>query len=207
MANKRNTTFQHCAKYPGSAKFRTGKPVRTPTFLPISRDIIVLGIDPGEIPGYAILENGEYITSGTAIDPIEKQNIVMLVRSISVSKHLPLLFIAENWPSPFLPDRRRMSHESILGMGQNWGLWLQEIQKIPKQYRIIDRIDTLEWRKFYGIQRCNKIQAKSLALPIASQIAKKEIDDHNEAEAILIANVGGYLRPKIKGGLKCQIGN
>lgn len=210
MRQKRNTTYLQTRK--GKPLILAGDPAGIPTFLPIIRNIVVLGIDSGKIPGYAILECGEYVTSGIAEDPFTKCDAIIAARTISFQKHLPLLFIAENWPAPFLPDGRRMSHDSILGMGQNWGLWLQEIQKIPEQYRIVVRIDTLEWRRFYGTNTCSKQQAKRLALILAAQIANKPIDDHNEAEAILLAKVGCYLNPnfgsgKTKGGTHVRSAN
>lgn len=213
MRQKKNTTYlERLIRQPGKASIRAGKPVKTPPFLPIARNIIVCGIDSGQIPGYAIVKNAEYVTSGIAKDPYDKVRVVMKARIISLDTHLPLLFLAENWPAPFLPDRRRMSHDSILGMGQNWGLWLQEIQKIPEQYRIVVRIDTLEWRKFYGTNTCSKQQAKQLALILAAQIANKSIDNHNEAEGILLAKVGCYLNPnfgsgKTKGGTHVRSSN
>lgn len=181
---------------PAVAKRRTGKPVKTPTFLPIPRESIVLGIDSGATPGYGILDSGDYVQSGVAIEPERREYAVRKSRELSLRANLPLLFISENWPSAFLPNGKRMSHESILGMGMNWGLWLQEILKLPKQIYILERINVLDWRKFYGISRCNKAQAKRFSLPLASQIANKTITDHNEAEGILIAKVGCYLRKK-----------
>lgn len=195
MARRKMTTYP-MNRPQVNAKFLTGSPVKAPTFLPLPRESIVLGIDPGETPGYGIFDSGDYVESGIAIEPEVKEYAVGLAREYSFKKNRPLLFIAENWPSPFLPDRKRMSHESILGMGMNWGLWLQEIKKLPKQVYALERINVLDWRKFYGTSQCNKAQAKRFSLLLASDIAKKTITDHNEAEGILIAKVGCYLRKK-----------
>lgn len=170
---------------------------RVPTFLPIPQERVVLGIDPGETAGWSIFANGIYIESGASKRSRIKYYAVQTALSLSKCNHTSLIIVAEKWNKPFLPDRKRMSYESVLGMGMNWGMWLQEIYtRISDDFKNIYRINTLHWRKFYGLQRCNRNQAKTMAIPIASDIACHAIGDHNEAEAILIGKVGCYLELK-----------
>jgi len=180
------------SRKPGNAKPRARRRARTPTLLAVPLPHVVLGIDPGAITGYAIFVNGEYHHSEVAGIAYTRHLVVQYACEIATDIHQPLLVIAETWPSSFLPNGKRMSHDSIIGMGVNWGKWLQEIEMFMGAKPNVTLIDTLVWRKHYGLHRYAREQAKTMAVAIATKITNKQIKDHNEAEAILIAQLGCY---------------
>lgn len=157
---------------------------------------LIAGIDSGEVSGFSMWQCGTYIGSEVVNTAEQRERMIQIAYRRSLQLSLPLIFVAETWPSGYLPNRKRMSHKSLLGMGMNWGKWLQEIEKLPQPKNLdeikILRVENQVWRKPHGLNKYSKDQAKKMALAICQNDIDKDIIDHNQAEATLIGAFGAF---------------
>lgn len=144
-------------------------------------------LDPGKTSGYALARNNaveDLVFHGHLRTATARRDVCRRVREYAEDVGLPLVVVAESWPG------RWPSQKSALGMGRNWGRWIDhvELELGVKEDHIL-RVSFQRWRNdIYGPELCKEAREsddddawKKLAMSYAG------VDDHNEAEAMCIA--------------------
>jgi len=173
---------------------------------------IILAIDPGAISGWAILDSEiGFIDSGFG-SPFKIANDVVgsFIRhsrgivegeSFKESRSDMLLgsreekIVIEKWTAGGWK-----SHKTLIGMGKNLAPWEWAIKNYKIPARSIVRTYPQTWRsKIFGRGISNILDQKSRAILIAQNLVehKKNIHDHNEADAICIARWAQFQEPLI----------
>jgi hypothetical protein len=167
---------------------------------------IIIGIDSGETSGAAVLLDGklmpDYLHDPTPAHGMtsyghittnrERFTVVSNSFYTGASRRTgvsAILFLFEDWPSPYLPNKKRMGHKQLLSMGENRGRWLETIEIRLRDYEITN-VATRTWRKGYGLNGYPKEQVKKMAIDVANKLFNIKVVDDNEAEALLIAYWG-----------------
>lgn len=171
---------------------------------------VVAGIDQGKVSGFSCWIRGEYCLSTTVKSAKIRRDCVQYAWTRAVGKGLPLIFVLEKH-NPYTPKKDKhgkqvmMSYKTLFGMGESRGKWIQVIDELPGLWVYIVEIPTMAWKRAHGIKGPRKNAKKAAILKANSLIRNKtdvKITDDNEAEAVLIGQVGCYSDLCAKEGLE-----
>lgn len=144
-----------------------------------------LGIDAGATAGWAITTCSDVSACtmhGEVKTPQQRMEVIKLANAQAKKTKLPLVVSAEEWPG------RWPSYKSAMGMGRNWGRWLDNIELVLgiKESKIL-RFSFNKWR--YGLWEPDIVRAASKEKNGYKKLAMSytNVSKHNEAEAICIS--------------------
>lgn len=155
-------------------------------------DFVSFAIDPGEVSGWGIALAPEVpFEFGIATCRESRRNACETAKNVSSKLRLPLVVIAENWTI----GGPRISHKFLIGLGANYGKWLDHIEEILgiTEDQILRPVPST-WRNgLFGGQLVHAHRGndgaglKRLACAYVSPPGAPPVKDHNMAEAACMA--------------------
>lgn len=164
---------------------------------------VILAIDQAEHSGWCVHYAGVW-HHGMARKAVQRNQAVHVAFQIAHEAQAKLLVVLEDHSgmpltrgTRFDQDRRRGSYAghadvirgtaTILGMGAAAGRWLEQLELMGHSPSWTMRVEPREWRAKLIGNHGDSEAIKKRAIARASQTVGRAIEDHNEAEAIAIA--------------------
>jgi hypothetical protein len=104
---------------------------------------VILGIDPGKVSGWALLEGDAARDAGRCTTAAERAALVEWARSLE--EHTRLVVVGERWTGRF--TRERSSARTVTGLGASWGRWAEALEAAGHPKRRTLRIAVNDWRR------------------------------------------------------------
>jgi hypothetical protein len=104
---------------------------------------VILGIDPGERSGVALMDCGELCWVDIATTQLDREQLTLEAGDVATVARLPLIIAAERWT-----PHGRWGPKQLQGMGAQWGKWLAAIEELPRMKPTVKivRFTPQEWR-------------------------------------------------------------
>ncbi len=150
---------------------------------------VVLGLDPGESSGVALVVKGKVIESGVCSQASKRRWWVERAVQRAEVLDLPLVCAMETWTA-----HGRWGFKQALSLGAQAGRWLQELENV--RVDVVVRVEPAEWRReVFGVVVNKKKEVwKGMAKAYAAGLVKDPSMREDQAEAICIALWGSRSR-------------
>lgn len=175
--------------------------------------MISIGVDQASRSGWGIAEGRHVIAHGVATTHAQRLAVLELARARNGGTLKGVIVMFEDHSGIPLGRLTRDDHKterrgragaperstaSILGQGANKGRWLELLDMLGHPQTMRDKVKPHVWRAKLGIAgKIGTDRAKAAACQIASAAVGETIDDHDQAEGILItmfAALDGVMR-------------
>lgn len=146
--------------------------------------VVVLGLDPARVSGWAILVDGQLAASGTARSASERAQVVSTAQTASEAHQRRLVVVAERWLTGGWA-----SFDAIAGLAAAWGAWREALEIAGHPKRRVVRVTPQTWRASLLGGRATREEWKRRAVWRVRAEHGIEVSD-DEAEAVLIGQWG-----------------
>ncbi len=167
--------------------------------LPVPAKCVLLGVDPGESSGWAILcSDGiriQYLGSGhiekTSVSADEISYAVGIAAEAARDRGLHLVAMGETWTFGG-PAKERVGIRTLVGLGAAWERWRAPIANVTQANKIL-RVNSRTWQgamlKGSGARTSDALKTASM-LAARSRYPQVAANSPDESDAACIATFG-----------------
>jgi hypothetical protein len=152
----------------------------------VGQHCLVLGIDPAQTSGWALLCQGKLVQSGSVVNAHLRSEVIRLAKHNEVLSGLSLVIVMEDWTAGGWPG-----HKQMFGMGAARGRWLEQIELAGIPSRRVISVYPQTWRAAIfgtGGSKIKGPQYKAMAVAHArSYFGMGRDPSDDEADALCIA--------------------
>lgn len=107
---------------------------------------IILGVDPAKVSGWCLLAatqgNAAHLTSGTARSQQDREAVAVRLAALTAQHECPCVVAAETWGA----YGRFGGARTQRGLGEAWGMWRAELDRVGIPARRVVRVYPVQWR-------------------------------------------------------------
>ena len=167
--------------------------------LPVPAKCVLIGIDPGESSGWAVLcSDGlriQYIGSGciekTSVCADEVSYAVGIAAEAALDRGLHLVAMGETWTFGG-PAKEKVGVRALIGLGAAWERWRAPIAAVAHSNKIL-RVNSRTWQaamlKGSGARTSDALKSASM-LAARSRYPQVTANSPDESDAACIATFG-----------------
>jgi len=158
----------------------------------VKQPIVVLALDQAAASGWCVRDGVQPVVWGLAKTCEDRRQAVIQARNVATVCNARLLVFYEDHSS--IPASRKRNTATILGMGDARGRWMEQLDMAGHMRSWVVGISPDEWRQrtigTYGTTE--QIKQRAVAYANSLLVGRGRVDDHNVAEAIVMAHYAAF---------------